>query len=112
MSLRAFVPAGWMPNPQAASNGVPIVICTLEGARMLLIGVDGKPLPAEDLPAKAGDHGLCPFASTGHAAPPTGSVELPVLTSWLAPLRAAAGSAPVTFLTGRIAAPRGPPTHS
>jgi hypothetical protein len=109
LALRAIMPMGWMPNPQAASDGVPLVICTLEGAQTLLIGADGVPRPAEGVPAKASDHAPCHFACAGHTAPPRGGVELPVLAVWSEPLAPAALSVAFSRLDGRIAEPRGPP---
>lgn len=109
LAMRAIMPMGWMPNPQAASDGVPIVICTLEGAQTLLIGADGVPRPADGVPAKARDHAPCHFACAGHAAPPRGGVALPVLAAWSESLAPAALSVAVSRLDGRIAEPRGPP---
>jgi hypothetical protein len=58
--LRAFLPAGWMPNPQGPAE-TAFVICTMDGP----VTMDGKALPGKDDPRA---HESCAFAAAGHAA--------------------------------------------
>jgi hypothetical protein len=68
MLVRAFLPAGWMPNPTGSANA-PFVLCTLDGPSQLALGVDGKPLKHQG--DQNGDrHEVCPFAASPHLATP------------------------------------------
>ncbi len=72
----ALVPAGWMPNPDGAASGVPIVICTGHGPITAFIGKDGKPLKKPLKPS--GSHSnICIFAAAAAHATPT---VAPILT--------------------------------
>ena len=75
MMLRAFVPAGWMPNIGGLANGVPIVICSGSGAQTVLVDPDGKPVQ----PANPTDHGVCGFAASGPLALPLAALVLVLL---------------------------------
>jgi hypothetical protein len=70
MILRAFLPAGWMPNTDGVP-GTPLVICSVDGIHHVV--------PAHD-PARPShpDHVIaCPFAAAAHFA----SLREPVLVS-------------------------------
>ena len=75
MLLRAFVPAGWMPNISGLARGVPIVICSGSGAQTVLVDPDGKPVQ----PANPTDHGVCAFAASGPLALPLAVLFLALL---------------------------------
>ncbi len=69
--LRAFLPAGWMPNPQGVGE-TAFVICTMDGPVSVM---DGKALPGKDDPRA---HESCPFAA---AAQPTQANQFAVLAA-------------------------------
>ena len=75
MVLRAFVPAGWMPNTNGLSNGAPIVICSGSGAQTILMDQDGKPVQ----PTNPTDHGICVFAASGPLSLPLTILVLALL---------------------------------
>jgi hypothetical protein len=62
MILRAFLPTGWMPNPQGPAEGA-FVVCTMDGPVQT---IDGKALPGKDDPRA---HETCPFAAAASVAP-------------------------------------------
>jgi len=65
MVLRALVPLGWMPSASAA--GVPLAICTMQGAITLTLDAHGKP----QKPANGTHHTeACPFAAAPHLSTP------------------------------------------
>jgi len=76
MSVRALVPAGWMPNTAAGQHSA-LMPCPgtddMQGMAMPMQGMD-MPMPMPH-PAKH-DHGtphdstVCPFAATAHFTPP------------------------------------------
>ena len=107
--LRAFVPAGWMPNIGGPASGVPIVICSGSGAQTVLVDPDGKPVQ----PANPTDHGVCAFAASG-------PLILPLTVLFLALLLFALGTPLVLPQSDLIAAgrrlsgsagPRAPPAY-
>lgn len=59
MLLRALMPAGWMPNAEAAA-GSPLVICTMNGPMPL------APEPQKHKADASGD--ICPFAAAAQLA--------------------------------------------
>jgi hypothetical protein len=67
--LRAFLPTGWMPNPQGPAESA-FVICTMDGPVQT---TDGKALPGKDDPRA---HETCPFAAAASLAPPVDFVPL------------------------------------
>jgi len=69
MSVRFLCPPGWMPNPQAASGGAWLVICTGHGP---LSTNDGAPAKSH---SGAADH--CAFAGLAHALPPPAPASPP-----------------------------------
>jgi len=84
--LRAFLPTGWMPNPQGPTESA-FVICTMDGPVQT---TDGKALPGKDDPRA---HETCPFAAAASLAPPVDFIRLalPELTRSPAPRTLAAG---------------------
>lgn len=105
---RALVPAGFMP----AVDGT-LVICTLEGAKRVIIGADGLPHEAPEEDGRGAQmHGLCHFAGT-HAAPVPGGapgLEAPLHVRLTHRLE-------YTFFASvkpqlRLADARGPPSHA
>jgi hypothetical protein len=61
--LRAFLPVGWMPNPEGLGSGAAIVLCTSHGPVEAIIGPDGKP---KEIPGPKGGHGdFCAHATCG-----------------------------------------------
>ena len=84
--LRAFMPTGWMPNPQGSAEGM-FVICTMDGP---VQATDGKSLPGKDDPRA---HEACPFAAAASIAPPVDFIRLaaPELSRSPAPRIFAAG---------------------
>lgn len=103
--LRAGIPAGWMPSPQA-SFAAPLVICTADGAHLLAPAQDGKP----PRPNPARRHDVCVFA--GHHATPGPTLHPiagPARFVRLAGLRAAPYSPPAIPVRHRDQAQRAPP---
>jgi hypothetical protein len=103
MLLRAFLPAGWMPNPAGAAD-VPLIICSIDGAHHVL--------PAHS-PQKGqqDEHGFaCPFAAAAHLAPPqiAPAIAAPVFAGRLQ--AAFVVSDPIPDRGDAANAPRGPPT--
>jgi hypothetical protein len=62
MILRAFLPAGWMPNLQGDGR-TALVICTMDGP---VVDTSGKALAGKDDPRA---HESCPFAAAAQPAP-------------------------------------------
>jgi hypothetical protein len=86
MILRAFLPAGWMPNLQ--DNGqTALVICTMDGAVEVM---SGKILPGKDDPRA---HEACPFAAAAQpvAVNDFSLLAAPELSSSAAPRHIATG---------------------
>ncbi len=67
MLLRALMPAGWMPNADAAA-GTPITICTMNGAVQIDLVAD--PLKKNHHQDNSRHHETCPFAAAPHMAQP------------------------------------------
>ena len=80
MILRAFLPAGWMPNLQGDGQSA-LVICTMDGAVMESAN---KALPSKNDPRA---HESCPFAAAAQLAPSNDFVALaaPELSASAAP---------------------------
>ena len=102
MILRAFLPAGWMPNLQ--DNGqTALVICTMDGP---VLDLSGKALDGKDDPRA---HESCPFAVAAQAMPVNDFVALaaPELSSSAAPrtLAAGLGARPASYLQPASRAP-------
>ena len=72
MLLRAILPDGWMP--QAAHDGVSLVICTMNGPLRVVLDNDGQPTKQD--PGRSHHADLCPFATAAHWAAPTAQVSL------------------------------------
>jgi hypothetical protein len=68
MILRAFLPAGWMPNP-SGDGETAFVICTMDGP----VAASGKTLPGKDDPRA---HETCPFAAAAGPAHSTDFISL------------------------------------
>lgn len=64
LTLRALVPAGWMP---AQERGQWITICSGAGVSMAWIGADGK-IDKQHAPAKSEKSSHCAFAGLGTPA--------------------------------------------
>jgi len=87
--LRALLPAGWMPNPNGASQS-PLIICPMQnpeaampgmtGAARDMAGMDGQSRQHQH---KSNDHdsSICPFAAAPHLAPPVLASALPLPTT-------------------------------
>ncbi|NWH08490.1 MAG: hypothetical protein HXY22_07615 [Alphaproteobacteria bacterium] len=108
MTLRALVPAGWMPSSTMGMDGIPLVLCTLEGVVTVTLGPDGQPQAPQK---KSGHtHEVCPFAGAAPlaAAVDPAGITLPDLAAHF--VRCAAF---ITRLSGRALYaphhPRGPP---
>jgi hypothetical protein len=71
MLLRALLPLGWMPGSFAA--GVPLVICTPQGAKQIHLGQDGKPVSPE--PGSAAT-AACVFSAAAPLAPAPGAIAV------------------------------------
>jgi hypothetical protein len=100
MLVRAFLPAGWMPNPGA---GAPIVICSIDGTHSV-------PAPHAPDGKEKDSHGfVCPFAAAAHLAPPRIAAPLtaPILLGQSAPAFTTAIF--VSTPSPHQHAPRGPP---
>jgi hypothetical protein len=67
--LRAFLPPGWMPNPQGPAESA-FVICAMDGPVQI---TDGKALPDKDDPRA---HETCPFAAAASLAPRVDFIRL------------------------------------
>ena len=103
--LRAMLPAGWMPNPQAAP-GAPFIICSIDSAAQ-----DGKAQKQTRTDPRA--HEACPFAAAAPlAAAPNGpALAAPRLSSLAAPLFSA--SATTVFAAPYAPqSPRAPPVSA
>lgn len=72
----AAVPIGWMPNPEGAGSGAPIVICTGHGPINAFIGKDGKPI---NHPGSQSD--ICVYAAAAAPATPAPAPALFVLSA-------------------------------
>jgi hypothetical protein len=85
MILRAFLPAGWMPNTQA--GGAALVICTMDGP---VFSTDKKDGTAKNDPRA---HESCPFAAAAQPAPAEDFIALaaPELSTSAAPRHLASG---------------------
>jgi hypothetical protein len=69
----AAVPLGWMPNPDGAQSGSPIVICTGHGPITAFVGGDGKPSKP------SGSHSdICVFAAAAAHATPVATPALAI----------------------------------
>lgn len=65
-AARCLVPAGFMLEASSTGDGtMTMVICTGQGAQMISVDADGKPIPPK--PAHA-DNGICPYSASGTAA--------------------------------------------
>ena len=69
--LRAFLPAGWMPNPHGAGQSA-LIICSMDGP---VLDTDAKSPIGKDDPRA---HESCPFAQ---AAQPSPANEFAVLAA-------------------------------
>jgi hypothetical protein len=81
--LRAFIPAGFMPEANAAQGGVRLVICAAHGISTIVIG--GAP---EKQDSEAAKKRLCPFSAAAYA-------PLPVPESTVTPLAFGGESIPL-----------------
>jgi hypothetical protein len=86
MILRAFLPAGWMPNTQP--GGSALVICTMDGA--VQNSADKKDIAGKNDPRA---HESCPFAAAAQPAPAQDFIALaaPELSRQAAPRHLASG---------------------
>jgi hypothetical protein len=106
MILRAFLPAGWMPNPQGTAE-TAFVICTMDGPVSVM---DGKALPGKDDPRA---HESCPFAAAAQPAQLNQFAILaaPELSSTAAPQTLPSGLGPRQALFLKPSS-RAPPSFS
>jgi hypothetical protein len=104
--LRAFLPAGWMPNLRQ-SGEVALVVCTMDGPVSVM---DGKALPGKDDPRA---HETCPFAMMAQPVHPNEFAVLaaPELSSSAAPVTLASGLKPRQALLLKPSS-RAPPSYS
>lgn len=108
VAMRVLVPAGYMPG---RAGEAPIVLCTGQGAQIILSGENAKAAPgapADDHSGKAADHHPCAFASAAHifAAQDLAPV---VLAAWSVPAPDARAQSTVSPGRG-LAAPPPPAT--
>jgi hypothetical protein len=101
MLLRAFLPAGWMPDPDSAGA---LVICTMHGpVRAVPVQRHEHTLP---------DHGpqLCPFAAAAHLARllAIATFPVPAFSEAIGQRNENVRFAPVA-LSYRVQSPRAPP---
>lgn len=76
--LRAVVPVGWMPSTQL-SVGVPIVICTGNGEKQIILDGNGRPIPAGEHQDSNDTQRPCAFVAVASLTPPTPtSVPAPI----------------------------------
>ncbi|MFM2042913.1 MAG: hypothetical protein RLY86_1489 [Pseudomonadota bacterium] len=76
MFVRALIPAGFMPDAEAASRGgFALVICTGMGERTILVDADGLPLQESD----PGNTGIPPSPLCAFAGLPLALVPLLIL---------------------------------
>ena len=73
MLLRALMPAGWMPNADAAA-GTPIAICTMNGPMRIDFGAE--PIKKNNNQDDSRHHQACPFAVAPHMAQPATTAAL------------------------------------
>jgi hypothetical protein len=68
--LRALVPAGFMPVPDAAgASALTMQMCSAAGPRTVSVKLDGEKSPAPSIPRVHGGS-FCAFAVSAVAAPP------------------------------------------
>jgi hypothetical protein len=104
--IRAFIPAGFMPQVSADGGSVQIVICTIDGART----IDGLPNEGSTLDgtlAKA--HGPCAFAAAPASPPPSAPIVSVTQAIALVLLPLDATPLQPCRVTESAHAPRGPP---
>lgn len=102
ISLRALVPAGYMPS--GGAQGPMLVICTSEGAKVVSGHDPG--VPQDGSQAAHGEH--CVFAGGAVVAPP---VVLATAVAAFAPAESLAPAIPRDVVPGRgLAAPPPPAT--
>jgi len=77
MMLRALVPAGWMPNT-ASAQGVPIILCTMDGPVHIVVGPDGQPVKQKPAQDDGRHHEICPFGAAPHFATPVPALVLKI----------------------------------
>lgn len=81
LALRALVPDGYMPDPDARAQGVlALSICTAHDP----VGLNAPPVPATTHTSSAHDCPLCLFAHHPSGSPLTASAVSAPLTSSLA----------------------------
>ena len=97
MLLRALMPAGWMPNANAAA-GTPITICTMNGPMQIDFGAE--PIKKNHNQDDSRHHEACPFAVAPHMAQPAAIAALSLPSSI---------SLTVQFSPSRSIVLRGPP---
>jgi hypothetical protein len=104
--LRAFLPAGWMPNPNGPSE-TAFVICSMDGP---VFGADGKTQPGKVDPRA---HESCPFAAAAQPAPATEVVALVPPILHVVSLRDQSGhDVESRFAALSPQSPRGPPSFT
>lgn len=79
-TLRALIPAGYMPDlAHLGDGGFKVVLCTADGLRTVILDGEGRPVEPEKRKSGAGDE--CPFGATASkaflAAEPTRPIAIP-----------------------------------
>jgi hypothetical protein len=105
MTLRALVPAGWMP----VAGSSPLILCTIEGRAHIAIDSEGQPL--KQTSDQGSEHQLCPFGAAAGLALADAAMA-PFSTLW-----SAANAPPIHFISASESlytphAPRAPPSFS
>lgn len=54
LTIRVLVPGGYMIGPSVPGAGVPIILCTAQGAETVLLGQESR--PADAAQGSQGDH--------------------------------------------------------
>lgn len=89
MLLRAVMPAGYMPDMQAAS-GFDMVLCGINGPQTVRVDASFAPLRQEGDTSHEAAGNMCVFALLQHdAAPVFGNDDAPVTTRIMMPARPA-----------------------
>jgi hypothetical protein len=107
--LRALVPAGFMPVPDAAgASALTMQMCSVAGPRTVAVKLDGEESPPPSIP-RIHDGGFCAFAVSAMSAPP------PVVFRSVLPIQGAPELIPPAVAIALVASiprthsPRAPP---
>jgi hypothetical protein len=109
--VRAIIPVGFMPDMDAAAKGIfKISICSMQGARNILVDAGGQPV--KDHPAKKQADTFCPFGGFSKLALETFAPQLTASHFAYIQKRPIAQEFFVSLPFYYSAQPRGPPAAS